>query len=79
MDRAAVMPIHHQHFPPMATILCILFWIIVPLILIGAIVNRLVLETQPERIRRMRQAGMSQRAIADALSITRYRVHLALA
>lgn len=63
----------------MATILCILFWIIVPLILIGAIVNRLVLETQPERIRRMRQAGMSQRAIADALGITRHKVRLALA
>jgi len=79
MDRAAVMPIHHQHFPPMTTLLCILFWIIVPLILIGAIVNRLVLETQPERIRRMRQAGMSQRAIADALGITRHKVRLALA
>lgn len=79
MDRAAVMPIHHQHFPPMTTILCILFWIIVPLIVIGAVINRLVLETQPERIRRHHRAGMSQRAIADALGISRHRVRLALA
>ena len=37
------------------------------------------LETQPERIRRLRRTGLSQRAIAGQLGISRHRVARALA
>jgi hypothetical protein len=36
-------------------------------------------ESQQQKVRRLRTSGLSQRAIADRLQITRYRVRLALA
>lgn len=35
-------------------------------------------ESTEQRVRRLRASGLSQRAIADRLNITRYRVRLAL-
>lgn len=58
---------------------CIAAWIAVLLLLPLILLSRLV-ETQPERIRRLhRQRGWSQRRIAAALGITRHRVRVALA
>ena len=62
----------------MTTILCILFWIITPLIVLLTVLTYLT-ETQPERIRRLKREGKSQQAIATALGISRYRVRQALA
>jgi len=36
-------------------------------------------QTQPQRIRRLSRAGLSQRAIAQRLGVTRYRIRQALA
>jgi hypothetical protein len=36
-------------------------------------------ESTEQKVRRLRASGLSQRAIADRLSITRYRVRIALA
>jgi ABC-type uncharacterized transport system permease subunit len=63
----------------MASISCIIFWILVPFIAIGAMINYLILETQPQRIRRLRATGMTQKAIAESMGITVYRVRKALA
>ena len=62
----------------MTTITCALLWAITPLLVIIAAIYWLT-ETQPQRIRRLRQQGHSQRAIADRLGITVYRVRQALA
>jgi hypothetical protein len=35
-------------------------------------------ESTEQRVRRLRASGLSQRAIADRLQITRYRVRIAL-
>jgi hypothetical protein len=63
----------------MTTISCIIFWVLVPLIAVGAVINYLILETQPQRIRRLRATGMTQKAIAEATGTTVYRVRKALA
>ena len=63
----------------MSNFLSALLFILTPLIFIGAVVNYLVLETQPQRIRRLRATGMTQKAIAAQLGITVYRVRKALA
>ena len=62
----------------MATITCALLWALTPLLVIVAAIYWLS-ETQPQRIRRLRQQGQSQRAIAKRLGITVYRVRQALA
>ena len=62
----------------MTTITCALLWAITPLLFIVAVIYWLS-ETQPQRIRRLRQQGHSQRAIAERLGITVYRVRQALA
>ena len=62
----------------MTTITCALLWAITPLLFIVAVIYWLT-ETQPQRVRRLRQQGHSQRAIADRLGITVYRVRQALA
>lgn len=62
----------------MATITCALLWALTPLFILAAAIYWLS-ETQPQRIRRLRQQGHSQRAIAERLGITVYRVRQALA
>jgi DNA-binding CsgD family transcriptional regulator len=62
----------------MATITCLTVWMLTPLIALVAVIYWLT-ETQEQRIRRWRASGMSQRAIAEALGITTYRVRRALA
>lgn len=62
----------------MATITCAALWLITPLLALVAVIYWLT-ETQDQRIRRWRASGMSQRAIAEALGITTYRVRRALA
>jgi hypothetical protein len=61
----------------MTTILCILFWIFIPVVIICVVLGRLT-ETRQQQIRRMRREGLSQQAIATALGISRYRVRQAL-
>ena len=62
----------------MATITCAALWLITPLLALVAVIYWFT-ETQDQRIRRWRASGMSQRAIAEALGITTYRVRRALA
>ncbi len=62
----------------MTSILCILFWICVPLIVVCVLLGRLT-ETRRQQIRRMRRDGLSHQAIASALGISRYKVRQALA
>ena len=61
----------------MTTITCALLWAITPLLVFVAVIYWLS-ETQPQRIRRLRQQGYSQRAIAERLGCTVYRVRQAL-
>lgn len=61
----------------MNTILSILLLILVCLLL-PAIVLGWATESRSERIRRLSASGMSQRAIASHLGVTRHRVRLAL-
>ena len=55
-----------------------LIWLLLPLLLLVAVVLWLT-ESQNQRICRWHKQGMSQRAIATKLNITRYRVRVALA
>lgn len=61
----------------MTTFLCIAFWLFAPILIFLALLGRLT-ESQPQRIRRLRRQGLSQRAIATTLGITTYRVRKAL-
>ena len=51
---------------------------LLPLLVLVALVDALT-QTKQQRIRRLAMAGQSQRAIAERLGVTRYRVRLALA
>jgi DNA-binding CsgD family transcriptional regulator len=62
----------------MTTLFFLLFWLIAPALIAGAVIAW-ALETQPERIRRWHQQGISQSAIAARLGISRHRVRAALA
>ena len=62
----------------MATLTCAAFWLLTPLLALVAVVYWLT-ETEQQRIRRWRAAGMTQRAIAQALGCSTYRVRKALA
>ena len=55
-----------------------LFWGILPLLLIVALIDVLTM-SQTRRVRLLRRAGLTQSAIADRLQISRYRVRQALA
>ena len=55
-----------------------LLWLLLPLLLIVAIVDALTMSTD-RRVRLLRNAGLSQSAIAQRLGVTRYRVRQALA
>jgi transcriptional regulator len=59
------------------TLTAFLFWGILPLLLIIALID-LATMSQTRRVRMLRRCGMTQSAIADRLQITRYRVRLAL-
>lgn len=57
--------------------LSLLWAILLPFLLIIALID-LATMSQPRKVRMLQRQGLSQRAIADRLSITRYRVRLAL-
>jgi len=60
------------------TLTAFLFWGILPLLLIVALIDVLTM-SQTRRVRLLRRAGLTQSAIADRLQISRYRVRQALA
>jgi hypothetical protein len=60
------------------TTTCLLAWALA-LLLLPVLFLAWLLESQPQRIRRLRAAGMTQRAIATRLGITVYQVRKALA
>ena len=63
---------------PEAMTLSLIWWGILPLLLIVALID-LATMSQARRVRMLRRCGMTQAAIADRLQISRYRVRLALA
>lgn len=58
--------------------LSFLWALLLPLLLLIALID-LATMSQSRKVRMLRSQGLSQRAIADRLSITRYRVRMALA
>jgi DNA-binding CsgD family transcriptional regulator len=62
----------------MTTIACLMAWT-VALLLLPILLLARATESDRERIRRLRRSGLSQRAIAQRLSISRHRVARALA
>lgn len=60
------------------TLTAFLFWGILPLLLIVALIDVLTM-SQARRVRLLRRTGLTQSAIADRLQISRYRVRQALA
>lgn len=59
-------------------LIALIFKLFLPLLVLIALVD-LLSQTQPQRIRRLSTAGLSQTSIASRLGITRYRVRLAMA
>jgi cell division septal protein FtsQ len=59
-------------------LLAFVFKFFIPLLVLVALVD-ILSATQAQKIRRLSLAGNSQRAIAEQLGITRYKVRLALA
>ena len=59
-------------------LIALVFKFLLPLLVLVALVD-LLSQTQAQRIQRLARAGNSQRAIAEQLGITRYKVRLALA
>ena len=58
--------------------LATLFWLIVPILVLIALVD-LATASPSRRARIWRQSGLSQRAIADRMGVSRYRVRCYLA
>jgi len=58
-------------------LLALTFKFLLPLLVLIAVIDA-ISATQPQKIRRLSMAGQSQRAIAERLGVTRYRVRLAL-
>lgn len=58
-------------------LLALTFKFLLPLLVLVALADALT-QTKQQRIRRLSMAGQSQRAIAERLGVTRYRVRLAL-
>jgi hypothetical protein len=52
--------------------------LLIPAVLLIALVDVLT-QSQPQRIRRLARAGLSQRAIAERCQVTRYAVRKVLA
>jgi DNA-binding NarL/FixJ family response regulator len=64
--------------PQMISVLfAAIFKVALPLLVIIALIDHLTM-SQPRRVRRLARRGLSQRAIASRLSISRYRVRMAL-
>jgi predicted ArsR family transcriptional regulator len=61
----------------MAT-LSLLFWLLVPLLVVVAIID-LTTASESRRARILRRDGLSQQAIANRLGVSRYKVRLHLA
>ena len=59
-------------------LLAFTFKFFLPLLVLVALVD-ILSQTQAQNIQRLSLAGNSQRAIAERLGVTRYRVRLALA
>jgi len=59
-------------------ILAFTFKFFLPLLVLVALVD-ILSQTQSQKIQRLSKSGQSQRAIAERLGVTRYRVRLALA
>jgi hypothetical protein len=55
----------------------ILWAVLLPLLLLIVLIDLATMSTE-RRVRMLKRSGLSQRAIADRLSLTRYRVRLAL-
>jgi hypothetical protein len=62
----------------MSTITCTLFWVLAPLLILGAAIAW-ALEDDRDRARRWRRSGTSQAEIGRRLGVTRYRVGKLLA
>jgi len=73
----AEIPISQLLHKMISLILAFTFKFFLPLLLLVALVDALS-ATQPQKIQRLAMAGHSQRAIAERLGVTRYRVRLAL-
>ena len=71
-------PLNRNPDPPRTMTLSFLFWGLLPLLLLVAVID-LATMSRERRIRLLRRSGLSQAAIADRLGISRYRVRLALA
>jgi hypothetical protein len=56
----------------------ILWAVLLPLLLLIVLIDLATMSTE-RRVRMLKRSGLSQRAIADRLSLTRYRVRIALA
>ncbi len=57
--------------------LAAIFKVALPLLVIIALIDHLTM-SQPRRVRMLSRSGLSQRAIASRLNVSRYRVRLAL-
>jgi hypothetical protein len=62
----------------MTTITCALFWVLMPLLIVLAVIAWAT-ETNRDRARRWRRQGLSQQRIADRLGCSRWRVRQLLA
>jgi len=58
--------------------LSLLFWLIVPLLVIVALID-LATASPSRRARILRRAGLTQQSIADRLGVSRYKVRQYLA
>jgi DNA-binding GntR family transcriptional regulator len=58
--------------------LSLLFWLIVPLLVVVALID-LATASPSRRARILRRAGLTQQAIADRLGVSRYKVRQYLA
>ena len=62
----------------MTTVTCTLFWVLAPLLILGAAIAW-ALEDNRDRARRWHRSGTSQAEISRRLGVTRYRVRVLLA
>ena len=74
----SAVPNRTPALPLIVTLTAFLFWGLLPLLLLVAVVDLLTM-SQPRRVQLLRRSGMTQAAIADRLGISRYRVRQALA
>lgn len=68
----------HTIAPPPMTFSCLCAWALA-LLLLPALILGYLTESQAERAQRLRRRGLSQRAIAERLGCSRWRVRQLLA